>query len=327
MYKLFKYLVSVSVLLIGLTVMFTNSFLGGFFILLSGLLVLPVGISFLHDRLSFVQNRIYRRLATLGLFLFGVWFTAVIDIDESTKRSREREALIAEIIRDDSATLAVKNIKLLAEVGSLFGRPSYLLENPNMYIKQVVDSSEGKITMLFHSGSLIDQEANYLKVIEGKGKLQGYALEFDLNEDLEITDKRVVLDYSEAGRLVVSMSEVPDMTGYIDENVVQNRRTVLELDKIAAERAEKLQERQLAFEEQCLSDWDGSLPQLEGWVKQRMDDPESFEHIDTRYNIVGDYAILIMEYRGRNRFGGVVTEIVKAKIDLGKCTIVEFLTK
>lgn len=325
MYKLFKYLVSVSVLIIGFTIMFTNSFLGGFFVLLSGLLVLPAGSNFLQDRLPFIQNKIYRRVATLGLFLFGVWFTAVIDIDESTKRSREREALIAEIIRDDSATLAVKNIKVLAELGSLFDRPSYLLENPKMYIKEVVDSSEGKVTMLFHSGGLIDQEASYLKLIKGKGKLQGYALEFDLNEDLEITDKRVVLDYSEAGRLVVPMSEVPDMTVYIDENVVQNRRTVLELEKIAAERAEKLQERRLAFEEQCLSGWDGSLPQLEDWVKQRMNDPESFEHVDTRYNIVDDHAILMMEYRCRNRFGRVVTEAVKVQVDLENCTLLKVL--
>lgn len=57
----------------------------------------------------------------------------------------------------------------------------------------------------------------------------------------------------------------------------------------------------------------GSCPALVQYVKQRMNDPESFQHVETRYVDKGDYMIVFMTYRGRNAFSGVVTQTVQAK--------------
>ena len=57
----------------------------------------------------------------------------------------------------------------------------------------------------------------------------------------------------------------------------------------------------------CLSAWDGSHRDFKNAVKDKMRDPDSFEHIETRVTPVdgsGNH-IMFMEYRARNGFGGM----------------------
>lgn len=70
------------------------------------------------------------------------------------------------------------------------------------------------------------------------------------------------------------------------------------------------------------STWDGSHPALVEKVKSAMNNPDSFEHVETRFgwlddskNSVGDKIAVAMKYRGINAFGGVVTEEVVAHVD------------
>lgn len=75
-----------------------------------------------------------------------------------------------------------------------------------------------------------------------------------------------------------------------------------------AEEFKKAEDRRKGFH--CLSPWDGSHREFELLVKRHMNDPDSFEHVSTRVTPVqsdtGRHTI-IMEFRGRNAFGGVVT--------------------
>lgn len=63
--------------------------------------------------------------------------------------------------------------------------------------------------------------------------------------------------------------------------------------------------------------WDGSHVQLERWVKGRLRDPESYEHIETRYIDKGDHLVVYTKYRARNGFGGMNVEdaVARANID------------
>ena len=72
--------------------------------------------------------------------------------------------------------------------------------------------------------------------------------------------------------------------------------------------------------DQYFSGWDGSNPELVEYVKSRMNDPNSFEHVETKFyeHDGGDKLRIVMTYRGKNGFGGVVTERVGA--DLTKST-------
>ena len=78
--------------------------------------------------------------------------------------------------------------------------------------------------------------------------------------------------------------------------------------RLAAERKKKI-ERQF-------SAWDGSHRNLERLIKKTMNDPGSYDHVKTVYWEMGAYVVVKTTFRGKNAFGGVVVNWVKAKVDL-----------
>lgn len=64
------------------------------------------------------------------------------------------------------------------------------------------------------------------------------------------------------------------------------------------------------------SAWDGSHYELSRWVKKRLKDPDSYEHIESRYNDKGDHLVVSLQYRAKNSFGGYSLEYVTAKVAL-----------
>ena len=78
--------------------------------------------------------------------------------------------------------------------------------------------------------------------------------------------------------------------------------------KAKKEAAKKAEDRRKGFH--CLSMWDGSHRGFVNAVKERMNDPDSFEHDSTKVTPVGVVKpgrhSIVMEFRGRNAFGGMV---------------------
>lgn len=64
------------------------------------------------------------------------------------------------------------------------------------------------------------------------------------------------------------------------------------------------------------SAWDGSHLQLVRLVKQNMNNPKSFKHIETNYADKGSYISVYMKFRGSNSFGAIVINTIRAKVDL-----------
>jgi hypothetical protein len=64
------------------------------------------------------------------------------------------------------------------------------------------------------------------------------------------------------------------------------------------------------------SAWDGSHRGLTSLIKKTMNDPKSYEHVETTYGDKGDHLIVKTTFRGKNAFGGVVANWVMAKTDL-----------
>ncbi len=73
-------------------------------------------------------------------------------------------------------------------------------------------------------------------------------------------------------------------------------------------------ERQIKVESQ-FSSWDGSHRGLTDLIKKSMNDPSSYEHIETRFRDDGDHIVVITKFRGANAFGGKVINTVSAKVD------------
>ena len=62
--------------------------------------------------------------------------------------------------------------------------------------------------------------------------------------------------------------------------------------------------------------WDGSHRELTKVIKGSMNDPGSYEQVETVYWDMGDHLVVRTTFRGKNAFGGVVSNWVKAKADL-----------
>jgi hypothetical protein len=88
----------------------------------------------------------------------------------------------------------------------------------------------------------------------------------------------------------------------------------------ATEAAEEAVDREKGFH--CLSGWDGSSRELVAMVKDRLRDPDSFEHDETRVapNVGGQH-VIIMRYRARNGFGGMNVSYAKAAMSNATCSI------
>lgn len=68
--------------------------------------------------------------------------------------------------------------------------------------------------------------------------------------------------------------------------------------------------------ENQFSGWDGSHRSVVKKIKDGMNDPDSYQHVETRYVDMGDYLRVTTSFRGKNKFGGVVKNTVFAKVDL-----------
>jgi len=91
--------------------------------------------------------------------------------------------------------------------------------------------------------------------------------------------------------------------------------------RIARQTQAKAQIKQAQTPEQKIkkqfSAWDGSHRELVKMVKKNMNDPSSFDHESTVYWDNGDGTInVLMRYRGKNAFGGLVIDSVKAKFHI-----------
>lgn len=88
------------------------------------------------------------------------------------------------------------------------------------------------------------------------------------------------------------------------DNYVVNKRP-----KTAEEiRAEKIKN--------SFNSWDGSHYELTRLIKKNMHDPESYQHVSTRFHDDRDSLLIRTSYRGKNAFGAVVLNRLVARVDL-----------
>lgn len=122
----------------------------------------------------------------------------------------------------------------------------------------------------------------------------------------------------------------------IDKDSLQNIFDTLNLDdklnlinKITADFSEEIIEGRKAETkaksiQNQFSSWNGAHINLERTIKTSMNDPKSFEHIESSYIDQGDYILVQTRFRGTNAFSAKVINVVKAKVDL-QGTILEVI--
>ena len=124
-------------------------------------------------------------------------------------------------------------------------------------------------------------------------------------ETLEGTDNKYWVVYLPTANISFVSIKDSDTIIFIDFN---KQSAINYLNKIKEERTEKI--------ESHFSVWDGSHRELTTLIKQSMNDPKSYEHVETVYWDMTDSLIVQTKFRGKNGFGGIVLSRVKAKISL-----------
>jgi len=85
------------------------------------------------------------------------------------------------------------------------------------------------------------------------------------------------------------------------------------LTDLGSKTPEEIKKEQL---ERQFNAWDGSHRGLTKYIKDAMNDPSSYEHVKTVYWDRKDHLVVMTTFRGKNAFGGLVKNSVKAKVDL-----------
>jgi len=72
--------------------------------------------------------------------------------------------------------------------------------------------------------------------------------------------------------------------------------------------------------------WDGSHRQLVKLIKMEMNDPSSFDHVETKYIDNGNGTLnVLMKYRGKNAFGAIVLDSVKVRTNINSGEVVDVI--
>lgn len=95
-------------------------------------------------------------------------------------------------------------------------------------------------------------------------------------------------------------------------------------DKYAAvQQEERQQQAKARYEtdkkvriENQFSAWNGAHRNLEQYIKEQMNDPDRYKHVETVYWDRGDYLVVKTTFRGKNAFGGVIKNSITAKVSL-----------
>lgn len=176
--------------------------------------------------------------------------------------------------------------------------------------KQTPESNnEEKLDIYEQLSSLHPDDKTYAKkVILYKAK-HIQTLISELNDD---QDEEKLNYYYQLNKLT---SGAYDKQVMLQLGKVRYKKTLLELEKEGKIRTSVNSPRQNKITQQ-FSSWDGSHRNLEHYIKERMNDPSSFEQVKTTYIDKGDYLIVTTSFRGTNALGALVLNSVSAKVSL-----------
>lgn len=137
--------------------------------------------------------------------------------------------------------------------------------------------------------------------------------------ELQAEAEKVAIEKAAAEKIAAEKAEKAEAEKIAAEKVAAEKAVAEKavVEKAAAEKAatEKAAAEYLTWIDNQFSAWDGSNIHLVKLVKENLNDPKSFEHVETVYWDKGTYIKIKMTYRANNAFGGLILQNVTAKAD------------
>lgn len=322
-FTIFKWIFAVIFFFSVLGSLMNKAILSAIFFLLIALLLLPPLTEFWRSKFSFLSNKFVKGGLLFVLFVVGISTNPSISKNSSNRDSEavdfddKKDALIEFIKKNKTTDKSLLTISKLGEIGEMFNNGNYSTIHPHDgYISEQTDSISKKKILVFNPRFRFDENSTYLKNDVKNGTLIDYIINFEVDNTGKIISKKTILTYSKAGKVEYENNEVPDYNTFINKDIVENQKLNKEAEKLVAQQKEEYEKRKAEFEEKCLSSYDGSNRELVRIVKENMNDPDSFEHAETLYKLFKDYAVVVMKYRGKNKFGALVLGSVTAKVNI-----------
>ena len=118
-----------------------------------------------------------------------------------------------------------------------------------------------------------------------------------------------------------------DITGWVESRVLDTKENIekykaklrkkeAELRKREVLKKKKQAKNRITLIRKQFSKWDGHHIKLVKFFKTVLNDPGSFEHVDTWYEDKDKYLVVHMTYRAKNAFGALMMGQVDVEVDL-----------
>lgn len=281
-----NWLLALFFLIPGIAAVLTGSWFGILAVFV-GLLFLPPARRRAFSATSIKLTRGTRAsLAIVGFIAFGYFVQLDIDAQEAAEATRQQKE--EELAFYESREAILSEIDSSLDIGNHEGALAILTKYQRVNNEQL-DQRRNR------TDELVAAERNAHQTER-------------LLAELESTPEG---DWEGRAKTYLTLSELnPEVVEYSDQHKFYSAKVLLDKEKRDAQAArEDRLKAQFHF-------WDGSHIKLEKVIKRAMNDPDSYEHVETVYWDQGDHLVVKLTYRGRNGFGGLVLGYVKAKVDL-----------
>lgn len=276
--------------LIGLASLFSDLLTGLIILGISALLLPPIR-RIVHEKTNISLTSKQRTIAIMALMI-----ASIVSISMSEGR---RGAIMAERQAEEQAKQAAAAKQRL--IDEFTANKASIIAS----VKDAVDAKDYKKAANIAAKYEAARDADLVS-------LSAEAIKIDKTNQLEAALKATpVTEYGKLQEIYTQLSVLyPDNNDYKSNIALYQKKAAdaAEEQRLAAERKKMIEAQ--------FSAWDGSHRNLEKMIKNSMNDPDSYQHVETRYWDMKDHLVVITTFRGKNAFGGVVKNSVKAKVDL-----------
>lgn len=294
-----KWFFGVSLLIFGIGGLFQEPFMAIVPILL-GLFLIPKTYDIFIEKTKLnLSSGIKWIVVVVGMMLIG--YTA--SISETSKKT-EYDLIVENASKKIDEGKFDEALKLINDAKSKYKEK----ENKATELEKEIEKSKDVNFAKEVLAKMTDEEFTQL---ENDKLSKSYLTQKTLNKNLI---SLVKTHSSERAKIIKEIQEKEEKERAIAEAEAKAKAEE-EFNKNRKENIEKL-----------FSAYDGSNRALEKYIKDNMNDPDSYDHIETRYSDKGDHLLVITKFRGANAFGGKVINIVSANVDL-EGNVIEILSQ
>ena len=286
--KILKWFVGITIILGGIGALF-ESFLTGLIFIILGLFILPP------------TYEIFAKKTNLNLSSRAKLFTVIII------------CIISSFIINNSRKEKDKEVDLITKKASEFINNEQI-DSAKVYIKQAKE----KYSIPINKAVDLENELTKYKSENFVKETLASMSEEDFEELENGNLSKIYLTQAKLNSKFINLmkAQAPEREKIIKEveRIKEQKRIAQEL-KAERQKQEEFKKNRKENVEKQFSGWDGSHPKLSRMIEEKCRNPDSYEHIDTKFRDDGNSIYVITKYRAENGFGGMTIGTVSANVD------------